>query len=183
MKIDKLHPAVYENQKDNVFDGGVTCAVTTLSMLIQSEGMAPGETREAKHLEDAILTDLKKRYPATHKTIREDFNFLASYAKDVYKIALKYKAYNKNDWIAKALNGGAPFMTSTSNALTSFGHIILIRGIKADEKGVFLYANDPYGCHPYGTKKSGEGVLYSADLFPLNGRDGTQKNYHTLSFS
>ncbi|MBK7363045.1 MAG: hypothetical protein IPJ01_12180, partial [Micavibrio sp.] len=153
-----------------------------LSMLIQSHGMKPGETREAKHIEDEILQDLKKKFPGSHKTLREDFNFLAGYAKDVYNLNLKYAGMNKNDWIAKALNSETPFMTSTSNALTSFGHIILIRGVKADADGVAVYANDPYGCHPYKTKKSGEAVLYSADLFPFDDGNGTQKKYHTLSY-
>lgn len=180
--IDKLHPAVYESQKDNIFDGSVTCAVTTLSMLIQSHGMQPGETRDAKHLEDAILTDLKKHFPGSHSALREDFNFLAKYSKEKYGVSLKYASYNKNDWIAKITNGDAPFMTSTSNALTSFGHIVLSRGIKANADCVLLYFNDPFGRHPYRSKDSGEGVLYPAELFPHADAAGVQKKYHTLSY-
>lgn len=182
VNIDKLHPAVYEKQIGNVFDGTVTCAITTLSMLKQSEGMQPGEVREALHIEDEMLIDLKKRYPESHKALREDFNFLAKYAKEKYGLALKYAAYNKNDWIAKILNSKAPFMTSTSNALTKFGHIVLSRGIKADGGEVMLYFNDPYGCYPY-NGKSGECVLYPASLFPFDDGKGTQKTYHTLSYA
>lgn len=180
--IDKKHPAVYEKQIGNVIDGTVTCAVTTLSMLVQSKDMKPGEAREAKHIEDAILLDLKFRYPDSHKTLREDFNFLAKYAKEKYGVALKYAAYNKNDWIAKITNGTAPFMTSTSNALTKFGHVVLSRGIKAEQgKEVLLYFNDPYGCYPY-NGKSGEDVAYPASLFPFDDGKGEQKTYHTLSY-
>lgn len=182
MNIDKLHPAVYESQRDNIFDGSVTCAVTSLSMLIQSKGMQAGETREATHLEDEILRDLKAKF-ANHKAVREDFNFLANYAKQRYGVALKYAAHTKNDWIAKIVNDDAPFMTSTSNGLTSFGHIVLSRGIKADEYGVMLYFNDPFGKHPYKTKESGEGVMYPADLFPHDDGKGTVKKYHTLSYA
>jgi len=179
--INKILPAVYESQRDNVFDGSVTCAVTTLSMLIQSKSMKNGETREAKHLEDEILTDLKAKYPASHKTLREDFNFLAKYTQQKYGIALKYAAYNKNDWIAKALNDKAPFMTSTSNALTSFGHICLVRGIRTLPE-VAICFNDPFGQAPYGVKKSGEAVWYPASKFPFD-EGGAVKKYHTLSYA
>jgi len=182
MNVDKLYSAVYETQRDNIFDGSVTCAVTTLSMLIQSAGMTAGETRAAKHLEDAILQDMKSRYPGQHKVLREDFNFLAKYAGERYQVDLKYAAYNKNDWIAKILNSTAPFMTSTSNGLTSFGHIVLSRGMRADASGVVLYFNDPFGCHPYKDKKSGEAVEYPASLFPHDDGAGTVKKYHTLSY-
>lgn len=184
MNVNKLHPAVYESQRDNIMDGSVTCAVTTLSMLIQSHGMKDGETREAKHIEDEILTDLRNTYPKSHKAIREDFNFLAKYAKEKYGLALKYAAFNKNDWIATIANSDAPFMTSTSNGLTSFGHIVLSRGIKAEQgEGVFLYFNDPFGKAPYNKKESGEGVLYPAAFFPFDDGQGTQKKYHTLSYA
>lgn len=180
-QVFKLHPAVYESQRDNIFDGSVTCAVTTLSMLIQSAGMKDGETREPKHLEDEILTDLKAKF-ADHKAVREDFNFLAKYAKNRYGVALKYAAYNKNDWIAKILNSNAPFMTSTSNALTAFGHIVLSRGIRTGEE-VMLYFNDPFGCYPYKGKSNGEAVLYPASRFPFDDGKGTEKTYHTLSYA
>lgn len=181
-QVDRLHPAVYETQRDNVFDGSVTCAVTTLSMLIQSKGMAEGETREAKHIEDEILKDIRATHPKNHAALREDFNFLAAYSKEKYGVALKYAAFNKNDWIAKILNSKAPFMTSTSNALTTFGHICLARGIKTDGE-VYLYFNDPFGKCPYKTKGSGEGVLYPAARFPFDDGAGNQKKYHTLSYA
>lgn len=180
-QVDTLHPAVYESQRDNIMDGSVTCAVTTLSMLIQSAGMKAGEKRTAKHIEDEILADLKARF-SNHKAVREDFNFLAKYTQSRYGIALKYAAYNKNDWLAKILNSTAPFMTSTSNGLTSFGHIVLSRGIKTDGE-VYLYFNDPFGKAPYKTKASGEAVLYPAAWFPFDDGAGTQKKYHTLSYA
>ncbi|HNH52401.1 MAG TPA: C39 family peptidase [Nitrosomonas sp.] len=182
-QVEKLHPAVYESQRDNIFDGSVTCAVTTLSMLIQSHGMTTGETRQPKHLEDDILKDLRARYPKDHKDLREDFNFLARYTKEKYSIELKYAAFNKNDWIAKILNSDAPFMTSTSNGLTSFGHIVLSRGIKGNDAGVMLYFNDPFGKFPYKTSESGEGVKYPAALFPFDDGKWNQKKYHTLSYA
>lgn len=178
----KILPAVYENQRDNVFDGGVTCAATTLSMLIQSKGMKEGDVKHPMHLEDEILVDLKERYD-NHKALREDFNFLAKYAKEKYGLNLKYKGMNKNDWLAKMVNDSAPFMTSTSNALTSFGHIVLSRGFKESDSGLLLCFNDPYGCHPYGVKKSGEGVFYRAEMFPFDDGNGKQKTYHTLSYA
>lgn len=182
-QVNKVHPAVYESQRDNIFDGSVTCAVTTLSMLIQSKGMKPGETRQGQELEDEILQDLKARYPEKHKALREDFNFLAKYAEEKYAMKLKYKGMNKNDWIAKILNSDAPFMTSTSNGLTSFGHIVLSRGIRADESGVWLCFNDPFGEHPYGAKRNGEGVWYPASRFPFDDGKGAVKTYHTLSYA
>jgi hypothetical protein len=115
--------------------------------------------------------------------VREDFNFLAKYAAEKYGCKLKYAAFNKNEWIAKINASKAPFMTSTSNALTSFGHIVLSRGLKVEGDEVLLYFNDPYGCHPYNTKKSGEGVLYPAARFPFDDGKGTEKKYHTLSYT
>lgn len=181
--IDRLLPAVYENQRDNIFDGSVTCAVTALSMLIQSHGMKPGETREGRHLEDEILQDLKKLFPQTHKTLREDFNFLAKVSENKYGVSLKYAAFNKNDLIAKAGSTDFPFVMSTSNALTSFGHIVLCRGIKADADGVAFYINDPYGRYPYKNRDSGECVLYPVNMFPFDDGKGTEKKYHTLSYA
>ena len=183
IEVDKLHPAVMEDQRNNVFDGKVTCAVTTLSMLIQSKGMKPGETRNNQQIEDVILVDLKKKYPSSHKTLREDFNFLAKYAQQTYGVALKYAKFNKNDWLAKILNSTAPFMTSTSNGLTSFGHIVLSRGMKTTDSGVMLYFNDPYGIYPYGNANKGEAVLYPESRFPFDDGKGTQKFYHTLSYA
>ena len=174
---EKLFPAVYEDQRNNVFDPGVTCAATTLSMLIQSK-----DGGHPRHLEDEIITELRDKY-GNHKALREDFNFLAKWAKDRYGVSLKYKGYNKNDWLALMVNSKHPFMTSTSNALTSFGHIVLWRGFKVIDEELHLCFNDPYGCHPYGDKKaSGEGVYYKASLFPFEA-GGKQKTYHTLTYA
>lgn len=180
--VTKILPAVYESQRDNIMDGSVTCAVTALSMLIQSLGMGYNEHREPRHLEDEILTDLKSRYPGSYKTIREDFNFLVKYAKEKYGTPLKYAAYNKNDWIAMAVNSRSPFMTSTSNGLTAFGHIVLCRGFKTTPE-VFLCFNDPFGEYPYKTPKSGEAVFYPASQFPFDDGKTTVKKYHTLSYA
>lgn len=178
----KILPAIYETQRDNILDPGVTCAVTTLSMLIQSKGFyVPSGVAEAQHIEDEILTDLKNRF-TSWKSLREDFNFLAKYAKDKYSLPLKYKGYNKNDWLAKIARNDRPFMTSTSNALTSFGHIVLSRGFKVEGEELLLCFNDPYGCHPYKDKKSGEEVFYKASQFPFDDGEGTEKTYHTLSY-
>ena len=35
----KVFPAVHEDQVDNVFDGGVTCAITSVSMLLQTHNL------------------------------------------------------------------------------------------------------------------------------------------------
>lgn len=181
MKDEKLLPAVYESQRDNIMDGGVTCAATTLSMLIQSNGMQAGEVRQGSHLEDEILTGLKAKY-GNHKALREDFNFLAKWAKEKYGVSLKYKGYNKNDWLALMVNSGKPFMTSTSNALTSFGHIVLWRGYKVKDDSLSLCFNDPYGEFPY-KSKNGEQVYYPASQFPFDDGAGKQKTYHTLSYA
>lgn len=176
----KILDAVYESQRDNVFDGSVTCAVTSLSMLLQSAHLYKKGDKFHPKLEDEILTDIRARYK-DHKALREDFNFLAKYAKEKYGVALKYFGYNKNDWLAKFVNTEYPFMTSTSNALTSFGHIVLAKGyVTADE--LLLVFNDPFGEYPYKAGKTGEGVLYPASRFPFDDGKGAQKKYHTLSF-
>lgn len=181
--VDDTRPAVAEDQRDNPIDPSVTCAATTLSMLIQSHGMKDGETRTARHIENDILADLKARYPNGHKALREDFLFLAEYARKNYGIALKYAKFNKNDWIAKILNSATPFMTSTSNGLTAFGHIVLSCGMKTAPDGLMLRFKDPYGRYPYNDRKaSGDGVLYPASQFPFAGADGKEKAYHTLSY-
>lgn len=182
-QVDDTDAAVHETQRNNKIDTGVTCAATTLSMMIQSADLKDGETRKGKEIEDLILADLKARYPNGHKALREDFNFLAKYAKEKYGIALKYAGMNKNDWIAKILNSDRPFMTSTSNALTKFGHIVLSRGIKTTADGLMLRFNDPYGKWPYKTNESGENVLYAAVIFPFDDGKGKQKTYHTLSYA
>jgi hypothetical protein len=182
-QVDDTDPAVYESQRDNAIDPGVTCAATCLSMLIQSVGMKDGEIKSGKHIEDEILADLKARYPESHKFVREDFLFLAKYAESKYGVKLKYAAMNKNDWIAKILNSERPFMTSTSSGLTKFGHIVLPRGLKTLGQEVFLRFNDPYGKYPYTTKESGDGVLYPASQFPFDDGKGSQKTYHTLSYA
>jgi hypothetical protein len=146
-------------------------------MLIQSAHLyGKSDTTFKRELEDEILTDMKARYK-DHKALREDFNFLAKYSLEKYGVRLKYKGLNKNDWLAKMVNDSAPFMTSTSNALTSFGHIVVWRGYKPDAE-LMLCFNDPYGCHPYKAGKSGEGVYYPASQFPFEG-----KTYHTLSYA
>jgi hypothetical protein len=180
--VDDTSPAVMEDQRNNPIDPSVTCAVTSLSVMVQSKGMGKNEVRQGKEIENDILSDLKARYPQGHKALREDFNFLAKYSKDKYGVALKYKGMNKNDWIAKILNDTEPFMTSTSNALTPFGHIVVSRGLKTEPE-LLLCFNDPYGCWPYKDKKaSGEAIYYPASIFPFDDGKGVQKIYHTLSY-
>jgi hypothetical protein len=181
-QVDDTSPAVMEDQRNNPIDPSVTCAVTSLSIMIQSKGMGKNEIRQGREIENDILADLKTRYPQGHKALREDFNFLAKYAQEKYGVALKYKGMNKNDWISKILNDAEPFMTSTSNALTPFGHIVVSRGLKTEPE-LLLCFNDPYGFWPYKDKKaSGEKVYYKASQFPFDDGKGTQKIYHTLSY-
>jgi hypothetical protein len=171
-----IAPCPYESQRDNIMDGGVTCAVTSLSMLLQA--LNP----EIKpHEEDRILTDLKSSYPANHKSLREDFIFLRDYAKNKYGVALRYVRYNRDEWIGAVTKTAAthkPFMTSTSNGLTKFGHIVVVRGFD-DANGLRVCVNDPYGKYPY-KSTDGEAVLYPVEQFP--DKDGSgRKYYHTLS--
>lgn len=181
MNYDKILPAVYESQRDNHIDPHYTCAVTCLSMLIQSAGMKKNETRKAKHLEDEILIDLKTRYPKSHEALREDFLFLREYAEKFYKLKLKYQKLNRDEWVGKILSTTKIFMSSTSNALTRSGHIIVVRGARVSDDMQSVYVNDPYGKWPY-AERNGEGVLYPLVMFPREKLSGAIVNYHTLGF-
>lgn len=198
-KTYNVFPAVHEEQTDNVFDGGVTCAITSLSMLVQSEGMENNDERIPKHLEDTILKDIRlnlAKYQKigfelgvrngaslpTEQGLRTNFIFLQWYAKEKLQCDIVYAAYTKDKWLSKIENMKAPFVTSTSNALTSFGHIILVRGMFKRGDEMVIVANDPYGVYPYKVKKGGDGVGYPASMFPEKDSEGPKK-YHTLSFT
>ena len=184
-------PAVHEEQTDNVFDGGITCAITSLSMLCQSKGMKPGEVRTPQHLEDKILKDIRDNL-ITYKTaavtlglgekteqgLRTDFNFLKWYAGEKLGLKLKLDGLSYKQWISKIATTNQCFMSSTSSALTASGHIILIRGCFLHGDAITILANDPYGVYPYHKTKGGESVAYPASMFPDAG-----KTYYTLSYA
>ncbi len=191
----RIFPAVHEDQVDNVFDGGVTCAVTTLSALKQSAGMKEGETREHTKLEDVILRDIRENLGTyqsvgertlglglkTEQGLRTNFLFLQWYAREKLQLELIREELTKAQWVEKISNMAAPFMSSTSCALTgSAGHVVLVRGYMISYGQMFVCVNDPFGVHPYRVKKGGEGTFYLLSMFPERDSDGLKK-YHTLS--
>ena len=192
--------AVHEDQTDNIFDGGVTCAITCVSMLLQTYNLPEygGAIECGPKEEDRILKDIRanlQKYreagvklgigsaakPPTEQGLRTNFIFLKWYVQQKYGVELVYSSCRKVQ-LNRLIEGiEAPFIMSTSNALTSFGHIVLARGRVITEDGLSLIANDPYGVYPYRVKKSGEEVVYPASRFPTNGGDKQPATYHMLS--
>lgn len=195
-KSFKLYPAQHEDQIDNVFDGGVTCAITCVSMLLQTYNLPEygGAIQCGRREEDKILNDIRAnlaKYQAagaklgisakpTEQGLRTNFIFLKWYVQQQYGVELIYSSCRKVQ-LNRHIDGiDAPFIMSTSNALTSFGHIILARGRVVTAAGLSLIANDPWGVYPYAKKSGGEQVVYPATMFPTNGGDGKPANYHML---
>jgi hypothetical protein len=199
-KSFKLYPAVHEDQVDNVFDGGVTCAITCKSMLLQTANLPEygGAIDCGPQEEDRILKDIRanltkyqavgarlgiggSQIPPKEQALRTNFIFLQWYAKHKYNVELIYSNCRKVQ-LNRLIDGiQAPFIMSTSNALTSFGHIILARGRVITQDGLSLIANDPWGVYPYNKKRGGEAVVYPMTRFPTNGGDGKPATYHMLS--
>lgn len=194
-KSYKVYPAVHEEQIDNVFDGGVTCAITCVSTLLQTFNLAHygGAIKCGPQEEDRILKDIRANLPAylkqgakmgiaqNEQALRTNFLFLKWYVKEKYGVELVYSSCRKVQ-LNRVIDGiEAPFIMSTSRALTSFGHIILARGRAVTAAGLSVIANDPWGVYPYKTKKGGEEVIYPMTMFPTNGGDGKPATYHMLS--
>lgn len=194
-KSYKTFPAVHEDQVDNVFDGGVTCAITCVAMLLQTFNLAQygGAIECGPREEDKILKDIRANLPAylkqgakmgipqNEQALRTNFLFLKWYVKEKYGVELVYSSCHKVQ-LNRVIDGiEAPFIMSTSRALTSFGHIILARGRAVTAAGLSVIANDPWGVYPYKTKKGGEEVIYPMTMFPTNGGDGKPATYHMLS--
>jgi hypothetical protein len=199
-KTYKTYPAVHEDQIDNVFDGGVTCAITCVSMLLQTFNLPKygGVIKCGPHEEDKILKDIRanlQKYieqgyklgigkpgaPASEQGLRTNFIFLKWYVQEKYGVELVYSNCRKVT-LNRIIDGiEAPFIMSTSRALTSFGHIILARGRAVTAAGLSVVANDPWGVYPYKTKRGGEEVVYPMTMFPTNGGDGQPATYHMLS--
>jgi len=198
-KTYKIFPAAHEDQVDNVFDGGVTCAITCVSMLLQTYNLPEygGAIPCGRREEDAILKDIRanlekykaagvklgigtKDDPATEQGLRTHFIFLKWYAREKYGVELVYSSCRRVH-LTRVIDGiDAPFIMSTSRALTSFGHIILARGRVVTQAGLSLIANDPWGVYPYKKKGGGEEVIYPVSMFPTNGGDGQPATYHML---
>lgn len=180
----KLFPAVYETQRDNVYDPGVTCAITCLSMLLQSLDQFYNVSVPGAHsgLEDDILKDIRantKYYLSiandklklgltTEQGLRTAFHFLAWYSKEKYNIKLSVEGLNREAWYERIRKMTCPFITSTSRGLTKSGHINLFRGWCKDDSGDYILSNDPYGFFPYRTNVSGDGVKYHFNIFPAD---------------
>lgn len=194
-KTYKTYPAVHEDQIDNVFDGGVTCAITCVSMLLQTFNLPKygGAIKCGPREEDRILKDIRANLPAyleqgkklgiaqNEQALRTNFIFLKWYAQEKYGVELVYSNCRKVT-LNRIIDGiEAPFIMSTSRALTSFGHIILARGRAVTAAGLSVVANDPWGVYPYKTKRGGEEVVYPMTMFPTNGGDGKPATYHMLS--
>lgn len=199
-KSYKIFPAVHEDQIDNVFDGGVTCAITCVSMLLQTFNLPEygGAIACGRREEDKIMKDIRvnldkykavgiklgigsAKEPPTEQALRTNFIFLKWYVKDKYQVELVYSSCRKVH-LNRVIDGiEAPFIMSTSRALTSFGHIILPRGRAITAAGLSVIANDPWGPYPYMKKGGGEEVVYPMTMFPTNGGDGNPANYHFLS--
>lgn len=199
-KSFKLYPSVHEDQIDNVFDGGVTCAITAVSMLLQTYNLPEygGAIACGPREEDRILKDIRENLAKyrevgvklgigskdklpTEQALRTNFLFLKWYVQDKYGVELIYSSCRKVQ-LNRLIDGiSAPFIMSTSNALTSFGHIILAIGRVVTAAGLCLIANDPWGPYPYARKRDGKQVVYPATMFPTNGGDGRPANYHMLS--
>lgn len=194
-KTYKTFPAVHEDQIDNVFDGGVTCAITCVSILLQTFNLSQygGAIECGPREEDRILKDIRANLPAylkqgakmgiaqNEQALRTNFLFLKWYVKEKYGVELVYSSCRKVQ-LNRVIDGiEAPFIMSTSRALTSFGHIILARGRAVTAAGLSVIANDPWGVYPYKTKKGGEEVIYPMTMFPTNGGDGKPATYHMLS--
>ncbi|GAB4436328.1 MAG: hypothetical protein OHK0011_19460 [Turneriella sp.] len=194
-KTYKIFPAVHEDQIDNVFDGGVTCAITCVSMLLQTFNLPQygGAIECGPKEEDRILKDIRTNLSAylkqgtkmgitqTEQALRTNFLFLKWYVKERYGVELVYSSCRKVQ-LNRVIDGiEAPFIMSTSRALTSFGHIILARGRAVTAAGLSVIANDPWGVYPYKKKGGGEEVIYPMTMFPTNGGDGQPATYHMLS--
>ncbi len=198
-KFYKLFPAVMEDQKDNPFDGTITCAVTSLSMFIQSLVLYYNVTTTGtvhRHLEDDILKDIRsnlKTYlevakklnieATTEQGLRTSFYFLQWYTKEKYGITLKVESLSRNKLFDKIRSMSCPFVGSTSHMCTPDGHIHLYRGWCSDDSGEYAINNDPYGEMPYKVNKSGEAVKCDFKLFPdeWKDKDGWKKAvYYTL---
>lgn len=194
-KSYKVYPAVHEDQIDNVFDGGVTCAITCVSMLLQTFNLPEygGAIKCGPQEEDRILRDIRANLSQylkvgkqmgiaeNEQALRTNFLFLKWYVKEKYGVELLYSNCQKIT-LNRVIDGiAAPFVMSTSRALTSFGHIILARGRAVTAAGLSVIANDPWGVYPYKTKKGGEEVVYPMTMFPTNGGDGKPATYHMLS--
>lgn len=194
-KSYKTFPAVHEDQVDNVFDGGVTCAITCVSMLLQTFNLSQygGAIECGPREEDRILKDIRANLPAylkqgakmgiaqNEQALRTNFLFLKWYLKEKYGVELVYSSCRKVQ-LNRVIDGiEAPFIMSTSRALTSFGHVILPRGRVITAAGLSMIANDPFGTYPYKNKGSGEDVIYPMTMFPTNGGDGKPATYHMLS--
>ena len=194
------YSAVYESQTDNIFDGGVTCAITCVSMLLQTYNLTEygGKIECGPKEEDRILKDIRANLatyqaqgvklgigstskPATEQGLRTNFIFLKWYVQQKYGVELIYSSCRKVQ-LNRLIEGiEKPFIMSTSNALTSFGHIILACGRVITEDGLSVIAKDPFGVYPYRVKKSGDEVVYPASRFPTNGGDKQPAIYHMLS--
>ncbi len=199
-KSYKIYPAIHEDQTDNIFDGGVTCAITCISMLLQTYNLPEygGAIQCGPKEEDRILKDIRANLatyqaqgvklgigsaskPATEQGLRTNFIFLKWYAQQKYGVEMIYSSCRKVQ-LNRLIEGiEAPFIMSTSNALTSFGHIILACGRIITKDGLSVIAKDPFGVYPYRVKKSGDDVVYPASRFPTNGGDKLPANYHLLS--
>jgi hypothetical protein len=193
-KSYKLYPAVHEDQADNVFDGSITCAITCVSMLLQTFNLPQygGAIACGPREEDRILKDIRANLPTylqqgakmgiaqTEQALRTNFLFLRWYVKERYGVELVYSSCRKVQ-LNRVIDGiEAPFIMSTSRALTPSGHIILARGRAVTAAGLSVIANDPWGVYPYKTQQRGEEVIYPMTMFPTNGGDGNPATYHML---
>lgn len=188
----RLFPAIYESQKDNIFDGSITCAITSLSMLLQSLNQFYNLPNGSQtHEEDKILKDIRanlKTYIAQAGTLglginseqglRENFYFLQWYAKNKYNVNLKVEALSREKLFDKIRNTSAPFVSNTSHMLTKCGHVNLFRGWCKDDSGEYTINNDPYGSWPYKASISGEAVKYPFANFPDKWIDANGKPDH-----
>jgi len=180
--VSIFFPAIYETQRNNKIAPGVTCAATSFSMLAQSL-MLPeyGATYKIpRGWEDVLLEDVQRnwreyakqsakdtgnRYLANlgFEALREDFHFLAWYGKQKLGLVCEV-GFTKVEPLYNRVVAGSlvtPWMMSTAKALTSFGHIVLGRGVFEDKSGRYFSVNDPFGTFPYGSKTNGEGVSYA----------------------
>lgn len=180
--VDIRHPAVYETQRDNTINPSGTCAVTCLSMLLQSLNLPENGGKVPKiqrHLEEFILHDIRKnaeRYSAiavkngwnlhNEGELRMDFRFLAHYANLVFGVEAKFSSVAPSTVVNKLQAGSLPVMIHTGKALTTSGHIILPYGVWKGKTGTYFWVKDPWGEHPYTLGRSGDGVRYDVKMFP-----------------
>jgi len=184
--IPLLLSVPYFSQRDNLYEPGSTCNITSLAMLMAHKTQAFGINKEHQ-LEDSLykelhsekaLTYFKHRYPVLEKQGYDPENVHAMLVWVAKQQGFKptYSTYSIGDFY-KILSNDKPMLV-TGN-FTGAGHIVTIVGYTCN---MDFIVNDPWGDWNTGYKeKDGEHVIYKKEAISEVLKFGEKKIALTLS--